>query len=164
MFPPISIRTSILTNFLIVIVLISVSLLGLEYYFSKQMAISSAQKSFMQTANKITQHIQSRDTLTKNMLNLTELYPNLTLSPVDTRNIETIKRFALNMQRSANIYAMYIGHENGDFFEVINMKLSTRLHKHFKAPENTRWTIIKIVKSPNADDKRVRQFDFMMPA
>ncbi|MCW8929602.1 MAG: amino acid ABC transporter [Gammaproteobacteria bacterium] len=160
MFHPISIRTNILTNFLIVIILIAASLLSLEYYFSKQMALSAAHKSFSQTVEKVAQHIKSRDTLTKNMLNLTELYPNLTLPPMDPENIETIKRFALNMQRSANIYAMYIGHDNGDFFEVINMKLSDQLHKHFKAPANTRWTIIKIAKSPEISSKRIRQFDY----
>ena len=161
MFSSVTIRTNILTNFLIVIILIAVSLMSLEYYFSKQLAISAAQKSFIQTANKITQHIQSRDVFTKNILNLSELYPNLTLAPMDPRNIETIKRLALTMQRSSNIYAMYIGHENGDFFEIINMNASDKLHKHFNAPEKTRWTIIKIIESTNVEDgERIRYFNF----
>ena len=65
------------------------------------------------------------------------------------------------MQRSANIYAMYIGHQNGDFFEVINMKLSADLQQHFNAPENARWTIIRITASPEKkDEQRIRRFDF----
>lgn len=159
MLRPVSIRINILSNFLIIIVLIAASLLGMQYYASKQLAMSAAHNSFAQTAGKITQYIQSRNTLIKNMLNLTELYPDLTVPPMDPRNSATFKRFALNMQRTVNIYAMYIGHENGDFFEVINMQPATRLYKHFKAPENTRWTIIRVVESTK-DGKRIRHIDF----
>ncbi|MBW1865991.1 MAG: hypothetical protein JRI64_10295 [Deltaproteobacteria bacterium] len=41
MFRPISIRVNILTNFMIVIGLIAVSLLGMQYFFSKQLAMSA---------------------------------------------------------------------------------------------------------------------------
>ncbi|MEA3372211.1 MAG: HD domain-containing phosphohydrolase [Campylobacterota bacterium] len=158
MFRPISIRINILTNFLIVVGIIAVSLLGLQYYFSQQLAISAAHKNFTQSAQKITQHIQARDNLVKNTLYLTELYPDLTLPPADSHHTDTIRRFAANMQRAANIYAMYIGHPNGDFFEVINMKSSPLLHKHFKAPAQTRWTLIKVFDSAEG---RVRHFDYL---
>jgi len=161
MFRPISIRVNILTNFMIVIGLIAVSLLGMQYFFSKQLAMSATHKNFVQTARQVTQHIQARDALAKNMLYLTEFYPELTLLPTDSRHRDTIKRFAVNMRRSVHIYAMYIGHPNGDFFEVVNMKSAAVLHAHFKAPLETRWTIIKIFDSPQG---RVRQFDFMNSA
>ncbi|MBW1865992.1 MAG: amino acid ABC transporter, partial [Deltaproteobacteria bacterium] len=106
----------------------------------------------------MTQHIQAGDAVAKNMIYLTELYPGLTLSPTDSGHRETIKRFAITMQRSINVYAMYIGHPNGDFFEVVNMESATVLHAHFQAPLKTRWTIIKIFDSPQG---RVRQFDYL---
>ncbi|MDX2507124.1 MAG: HD domain-containing phosphohydrolase [Gammaproteobacteria bacterium] len=158
MLRPISIRINILSNFLIIVGLVAALLMGLQYYFSQQLAISAAHKSFTQTAEKITQHIQARDATTKNTLYLTELYPGLSLPPMDALHSNTIKRFALNMQRSANIYAMYIGHPNGDFFEVINMNISAHLHKHFKAPEGTRWTVIRIISSA---DGRTRHFNYL---
>ena len=96
--------------------------------------MSATHKSFVQTARQVTQHIQARDALAKNMLYLTEFYPELTFSPTDSRHRDTIKRFTVNMQRSIHIYAMYIGHPNGDFFEMVNMKSSAGLHAHFKAP------------------------------
>ncbi len=161
MFHSVSIRINILSNFLIVIVLISGSLLGIEYYFGQQLAMSAAQKSFTHSAEKITQYIQSRDRLTKSMLYHTELYPNLVSSTMDSRAINVIRRFAHNMQRSTNVYAMYIGQENGDFFEVINMKHSDSLYKHYKAPKETRWTIIKIIESLEIKDyERIRLIDF----
>jgi len=158
MFRPISIRVNILTNFMIVIGLIAVSLLGMQYFFSKQLAMSATHESFVQTARQVTEHIQAGDAVAKNMIYLTELYPGLTLAPTDFRLRDTIKRFAINMQRAINIYAMYIGHPNGDFFEVVNMDSSAVLYAHFKAPPKTRWTIIKIFDSPQG---RVRQFDYL---
>jgi HD-GYP domain-containing protein (c-di-GMP phosphodiesterase class II) len=158
MFRSISIRVNILTNFTIIIGLIAASLLGLQYYFSQELAMSATHKSFVQTARQVTQHIQAGDAVAKNMIYLTELYPGLTLSPTDSGHRETIKRFAITMQRSINVYAMYIGHPNGDFFEVVNMDSSAMLHAHFQAPPKTRWTIIKIFDSPQG---RVRQFDYL---
>ena len=158
---PISIRVNILTNFMLVIGLIAVSLLGMQYYFSQQLAMSATHKSFVQTARQVTQHIQARDALAKNMIYLTEFYPELTFSPTDPRHRDTIKHFAVSMQRAVHIYAMYIGHPNGDFFEMVNMESAAVLHAHFQAPPETRWTIIKIFDSPQG---RVRQLDFLNSA
>ena len=157
MFRPVSIRTNILTNILLVVGVVAVSLLGLQYYFSQQLAKSAVEKSFTQTVDKLTQLIQTADTMNKNRLYLTEHYSGLTLHPTDPRHIQTVKRFADSMQRQDNIYAMYIGHPNGDLFEVINMQGSSKLHRHFKAPDKTRWTVIQIFDSVKG---RVQKFDY----
>ena len=78
MFRPVSIRVNIFTNFSIVIGLIAASLLGLQYYFSQQLAMSATHKNFVQTDRQVTQHTQAGDAVTKNMIYLTELYPEIT--------------------------------------------------------------------------------------
>ncbi len=158
MFRTISIRLHILINFLIVVGIISVSLLGLQYYFSQKLAISATHTTFTQTTKQVVKLFQNGDSNIKNMLYFTELYPNLHKTPTDPNQMETIDRFATSMEHLPSIYAMYIGHPNGDFFEVINMKSSLRLDEHFQAPEKTRWTIIKIFDSPQG---RVKKFEFL---
>lgn len=166
MFNPTSFRVNILSNFLIITGLVAASLLGLQYYFSQQMAVSAVHKSFTQAAKRLTQQIQTKDEFTKTSLFLIEFYPDLTLSPAKTLNLNTIRRFAHNIEHSKNIYAMYIGQPNDEFFEVINMSISKELHKHFEAPENTRWTIVRVFnseknnKSSNSNN-RIRQYDFL---
>ncbi len=157
MFRTISIRLHILINFIIVIGLISLSLLGLQYYFSQKLAISATHTNFTQTAKQVIKLFKNGDANIKNMLYFTELYPDLNAVPTDPKNIGTIDRFATSMQRLPSVYAMYIGHPNGDFFEVINMESSSTLHEHFNAPSKTRWTVIKIYDSSK---KRVKQFDY----
>jgi HD-GYP domain-containing protein (c-di-GMP phosphodiesterase class II) len=158
MLRPISIRVNIFTNFIMVIGLIALSLIGMQYYFSQQLAMSATHKSFVQSTRQVTQHIQARDAVAKNMIHLTQFYSELTLPPTDPRHRETIRRFTINMQRSVHIYAMYVGYSNGDFFEVANMESAAVLHAHFKAPPETRWTVIKIFDSPQG---RVRQFEYL---
>ena len=157
MFRPISIRINILTNFLLVVLLIAISLLGLQYHFSQELAMSAAHKSFSQAAHRLTQHIKSRDQMLRNLLYYSELSPEITLPANDERHSITIKSFTHNMKRSPNLYAMYIGYDNGDFFEVINMDMSPDLYTHFKAPNKTRWTIIKIF---DAASGRIKQTDY----
>ena len=157
MFRNMSIRLHILINFLIVVGLTSVSLLGLQYYFSHKLAVSATHDNFTKTAQSITKLFKNGDANVKNMLYFSELYPGLTLPTTDPKQIETIKRFSTNMRRLPGIYAMYIGHSTGDFFEVINMQSSSTLHEHFRAPTQTRWAVIKIY---TLSKKRVKQFDY----
>ncbi len=158
MFRNITIRTNILTNFLIVVGLVAASLLGLQYYYSQKMALDATHKTFYQISEKITLHIQDSDQLSKEMLYHTELYPGIADTISEKLPLETISRYAHNMQHNNNIYAIYVGHANGDFFEVVNMHSSTELHKVFKAPKNTRWMVIKIY---NASQGRIRSFDYL---
>ena len=157
MFRPVSIRINILTHFFLVIFFIAASLLGLQYYFGQKLASSAAHKNFSEAAHKITQHMQSMDQMSKNRLYYAEQYPYLSLPPDNEKHLETIKRFTNNIQQSPNLYAMYLGYDNGDFLEVINMKLSTELFTHFKAPEDTRWTIIRIF---NSQSKRLKHYEY----
>ena len=158
MFHKITIRTNILTNFMIVVGLVAASLLGLQYYFSQKMALDATHKTFKQIAEKITLHIQAGDRLSKAMLYHTELYPGIADTISEKLPLETISRYAHNMQLNNNIYAIYVGNANGNFFEVVNMHSSTELHKVFKAPKNTRWMVIKIYNAPQG---RIRSFDYL---
>ena len=56
---PISIRINILSSFFIVIGIIASSLLGLQYYFSQELAMSAAHKNFTQSAQTITQYLRA---------------------------------------------------------------------------------------------------------
>ncbi|MCU7939397.1 MAG: hypothetical protein KZQ64_12695 [gamma proteobacterium symbiont of Bathyaustriella thionipta] len=58
---PTSIRVNILSNFLIITGLVAASLLGLQYYFSQQIAVSAVHKSFTQAAARLSQQIQIKD-------------------------------------------------------------------------------------------------------
>jgi HD-GYP domain-containing protein (c-di-GMP phosphodiesterase class II) len=134
------------------------SLLGLQYYFSHQWAISAANNNFSQSTKQITQHLQEMDSSVKNMLYFSEYYPDLDLPSNDPQTIDTIKRFTHNIVRMPNVYALYVGRDDGDMLEVVNMNVSPKLVKHFNAPLRTRWTIVRVYDTPKG---RVQQLDFL---
>jgi len=158
MFRKITIRTNILTNFLAVVGLIALSLFGLQYYFSHQMALSATHKTFQQITEKVTMHFQNSDQLAKEMLYHTELYLGITDPVTERLPLETARRYAHNMQNNSSIYAIYVGHENGDFFEVVNMLSSPDLYTIYKAPQACRWLAIRVYESAEG---RIRRFDYL---
>ncbi len=158
MFRNITIRTNILTNFLIVVGLIAASLLGLQYYAGQQMALDATHKTFRQIAEKITLYMRESDRTAKEMLYHTELYPGITDAVGEELPLESVRRYAHNMRRNSNIYATYVGHANGDFFEVVNIRSSPDLYRVFMAPENTRWLVIKVYDAPEG---RIRHLDYL---
>jgi len=132
----ITIRINILTNFLIVVGLISAMLLALQYYFSQKMALEATHKTFRQIGEKITLYMQESDSAAKEMLYHTELYPGITDAVNEKLPLETIRRYAHNMERNNNIYSTYVGHANGDLFALfLRSGIPGQYAKAYLSPE-----------------------------
>ncbi len=142
--PKITIRTNILTYILLIVSSVALMLSGVQYYFSKQLAFSATEKAFYQTAEKITVNMLSRDQLAKEVLYQMQNFPAISKPVTEALPMDVIKRYIYTLKHNNNMYAVYSGDKNGDFFEVINMKSSPQLYKHFEAPERTRWIVINI--------------------
>jgi len=134
----ITIRTNILSNFVFVVIVVSAGLLGLQYYFARQIAIEGTDKTLHRLADKVTAWVQGRDTLAKETLSLIAEYPNIAKPAAPEGQTERIKRLTTPMRRNNNIYAVYTGYGNGELFEVINLESSTHLRRFFNAPAASR--------------------------
>ncbi|MGB5964535.1 MAG: HD domain-containing phosphohydrolase [Sulfurimonadaceae bacterium] len=142
--PKITIRTNILTYILLIVSSVALLLSGVQYYFSKQMAFAATERAFHQTAEKITLNMLSRDQLAKEVLYQMQNFPAISKPVTDPLPMDLIKRYIYTLKRNNKMYAVYSGDKSGDFLEVINMKSSPQLYKHFEAPESTRWIVIMI--------------------
>ncbi len=151
------IRTDILTSFFVVMGLMIGALLGLQYYFSRQMALEATRQSFRQAAEKITMHIHGSDQRVRDLLHAMALYPGLADAVGRGLPMETVARLVHNMV-SRDIYAIYVGYADGDLFEVVNMHSAADLSRVFEAPAGTRWLVIRIMDGVGG---RIRRFDFL---
>ena len=158
MFKRIRIRTNILFHFLFLVITLAAALVGIQYYFSEQMAKEATARIFRQTADNITIQLRAKDTLSKEILHQIEHHPAVNITVDQTIPLTTVQYFVHTLQRYPNMYAIYLGFKNGDFFEVVNMKINTTIHSHYKAPPRTRWSIIKIY---NRSGERIREFIFL---
>jgi HD-GYP domain-containing protein (c-di-GMP phosphodiesterase class II) len=155
----IKIRTNILIHFLFLVLALAIVLIGLQYYFSENMAKKAISSTFHRTAEKITLTLHDKDNLSKEILY--QIETDLSLSQEKDKTAKErliIKYFISTLKRHDTMYAIYLGYANGDLFEVVNMKLSKKLYQHYKAPKETRWTLIKIYNEGNS---RIRKFIFL---
>ncbi len=157
--PKITIRTNILTYILLIVTSVMLVLSGLQYYFSKQMAFSATEKAFYQTAEKIAVNVHIRDQLAKEVLYQMQNFPAISKPVTQPLPMDMIRRYIYTLKRYNNMYALYSGDKNGDFFEVINMKSSSQLYKLFEAPATTRWLVIAINGLGNERKKTINYFD-----
>ncbi len=157
MFRTIKIRTNILLHFLFVLLTLTGVLIGLQYYFSQSIAKEAVTRNFHKDAHKIALTLKDKDTLSKEILYQLKNYPTIQMDVDDHIPMETVKLFIGTLKRYAQMYAIYMGYGSGDFFEVINMYVDKGLHRHYQAPAQTRWMVIKIYDTPQG---RIRSFSF----
>ncbi|MFT7860141.1 MAG: transporter substrate-binding domain-containing protein [Sulfurimonas sp.] len=137
-----SIRTNILTIFLFLIGLVSISLLTSQYYFNNKIAVKSTQKTFQLISKNISEKIASNNDNIKSIL-----LTNKNNSKLNSKIEFDYKHPALQtlidlISIKNNIYAAYFAHNDGSFYELINMDESPLLYKKYKAPKETRWTVL----------------------
>ena len=154
----IKIRTNILLHFLFVVITLAFILIGLQYHFSENLAKSATERTFRQTADKIALQMKNKDLLAKEVLFQIETHPSIGKEINASIEQEIVRHFVPTLKRYKNMYAIYLGYPGGDLFEVINMHINKMIHAHYKAPKNTRWTIIHIF---NYEGKRIRKFIFL---
>jgi len=145
-----TIRTNILSYFLVVVGIVALALIGVQYYFSKGIALEATDKTFHQTAEKITLEIESQDYYARSLLYKMEAYADIELPPAGKLPApEQLQPFIDLLLRHNRMYATYIGYPDGALFEIINMENSDQLQHHFNAPAETRWTVIKVYEENN---------------
>jgi len=139
-----SIRITVLGIFFILIGLTAGLALYLQYYFSRELAGTAAENAFLATSERVGERIQALERQSANLVgllgNLTEFknYPDV----ASERHVLTL--LAGMMDQNPNFYSIYIGYENGDFFEIINLESNENVRGAFKAAPHDRWVLIKI--------------------
>ena len=143
-FRQITIRSNILSYFLLIVAVVTFLLVGVQYHFSRKIAEEAVSRTFSQTAEKITLSIQTWDLRAKEILYKTVGQFLLTDVAVTTGSKLEVKIFTDTLLQNSTIYSVYIGAPNGDLFEVINMQESPDLYQQFQAPAAARWTAISV--------------------
>ena len=144
MFKTISIKVNLLTYFIGIIGVISIILIGLQYHFSLGLADKAADSTFEQVAEKLSIFIRERDNLLKSTIDQAVLDDDLANIPEVGQLHQTIDTFVNVLEAHPGIYAIYVGKDNGDFYEVIDMQSFPGLHEKLGADDNAKWAIVHI--------------------
>ncbi len=142
-----TIKTNILTIFLVLIGIVSISLLSAQYYFNSTLAKNSTTKAFKLIANNISQQIEKDNQHIHNIIKVNISNENLFQEIKFHDNHSATQDLIQLMSINQGVYSMYFAHKDGSFYEIVNMHESKLLYDLYKAPKETRWTIIVNIKN-----------------
>lgn len=139
-----SIRLTVLSVFLLVGGLTAGLSLGLQYYFSLDLAKTAAEKSFRSTAEKVSERAQSLDSQSANLVSVLGYFHELNSFPDADQERRALPLLAGAMEQSPYIYAIYVGFGNGEFFEMVNLENCESVRQAYGAAQHDRWALVRI--------------------
>ncbi len=140
-----TLRFNIVANFILLILLVTTLLLGLQYYSSNKIATQAIDKTFKQVSNNTTKFIERSESFVKKTLSLLSLNNDISDNLLTTEIHPMLDDFAKalsNHKASANIY---IGYENGDFYELLKLKKNPGFIAFHDAPKESKWAVLKVL-------------------
>jgi len=140
-----TIRTNIVTIFLVLIAIVSFSLLSSQYYFNNKLAVESADKTFTLITKNLTQHLTQNNHRIEKLLESNFKNKTIFEEIAFDSNHSSLDDLTKILNTYKGIHALYFANKNGSLYEIINMKNAQKLFRLYKAPKETKWTnIIRI--------------------
>jgi len=155
---PLRIKPTVTVLFFSIGIFLTVSILGLQYYFGKRQAINSASSMFKNLATVIDEKIFSFDKNGENLANIVLESESSKVLPKDKVRHPLLGLFTTILNNENYYYSIYTGYDNGDFFEVINLDINPILREKYHTNSDEKWLVVKIFKK---DGKRVRVEEFL---
>jgi len=152
------ISTTILFIFSFLVGIVVVSILLLQYNSSKDLAYKAVQQNIQFISDKTMHEINSLNLTSNNVLTILELSEKINTFPNKYDNHIMLQKFTTAISNQNYIYAMYIGYENGNFYEVINLSIDPLLKKKYKSNNGELWLSLKIF---NTETGRVRVEEYL---
>lgn len=140
----VSIRLTVLSVFIIITGLTAAIALGLQYYFSGDLARTAAENTFRSMSEKVGQQMNALDNYSANLVDVLGNFHTLATFPDPEKVGRALPLLGAAMKNNPSIYAVYVGYANGDFFELINLESGKNVRKSFQATPQDSWVLIKI--------------------
>lgn len=154
----ITLRVNLLSYFLLIVSLVAVTIISIQYYFSLQLAHQAAEDNFQQISEKMSVFTKEKGQRHFNGLRMIALQKNI--FPGNIMDPQSVAKSMLVgiIRNSPDLYSTYIGLNNGDFFQIINLDLDTAIREKHSAPENSKWLLVRITEK---DNQRTKTLDFL---
>lgn len=151
----ISIRATVIGFFLFATLVTASVAISLQYFFSTTMATESTLSVYQKTAASTRDYlstVDSRSASAARILSQFTRFVGISGISEDSRQL-----FAEAMQRTPLFYAVYIGFENGDFYQLVNLESNPNVRSQLRAKPEDRWVTIRVY---GEGEQRVRRFNY----
>lgn len=137
-----TIRFTVVSIFVIATLITATIAVGLQYYFSRVVATKVAVAEYGALADSSNRFLKMVDSQAERTVKVLASYPELGGS----RDLNEEKRgvFAQIMRNNPLFSAVYLGFEDGSFFELINLESDESVRNALKAVPEDRWVVIRV--------------------
>jgi HD-GYP domain-containing protein (c-di-GMP phosphodiesterase class II) len=135
---------TIVTSLILIVVTI---LLTLQYFSSEKLAIKATVNSINHISEKIENKLLSMDRQADDFISMIEISDGVQDLPIENKKHKMLTTFTTIFNNKPLIYAIYVGYENGDFFELINLQSNKKVKSTFNAKKDEIWLSKKIIQT-----------------
>jgi len=155
--PSFSIRTRTVAMVFFATLIMAVTAIGLQYHFSRQMAVENALNNYQVAAKNASGFIEAMDARAVQVVSILAHYPNLVDDKDGFHQMSAL--FAETMRSNPIYYSVYVGFPNGEFYELINLEeKGVDRRTQFQALAEDRWIVNHVQVR---DGKRIRELRFL---
>ena len=151
------IRTAVVAGLMLSSLLVAVVIIALQYYFNKNLAEKTLHSRYQQTKASVNEYLESIDNRATNEINELKQLPRLLENP--QINGEVGQLLVAVMQRNPLFQSVYLGQQNGEVEQLINLQATPALRQHLRAEEADRWLLIKIFNEDGQQHRRLEYYD-----
>ncbi|MCW3171671.1 HD domain-containing phosphohydrolase [Shewanella subflava] len=152
-----TIRFTVVSIFIIATLFTASIAIGLQFYFSQRLATEAALTLYDHNANTTGSYLTQVDNqainTTRLLAHYNDLYDDNGLTP------DSLNMFTDVMNSLPFIYAIYIGLDNGDLFELVNLNAHSIVRNQLGASQADRWVIIEIKDEGENRVRHMRYYD-----
>lgn len=149
--------TILIVYFFITSIIVSF-LLFMQYNSNRDFVLDSTTKSFKELSSQIVDIFKQYEDESSGILGLIENFDSLATIPTINQPHPLDKIFTTYMSNKPYVYALYVGHKDGTFYEIINLNDNQKLLAKYSAPEGSKWLVVKILR---VNEQSTKYFEFL---
>lgn len=155
----ISIRLSLLTYFISTVLFVALTLISVQYYYNNRLAQSAAQETFELVSENLNTYLNERSNQFDLALSLMGSEKGLVGHNISDEHPLAQRIMTALMRKSPEIFAVYLGRQTGDFYQLINVESDPLVKVEYKLSDAVRWLEIRITGEGTDRESEIRHLD-----
>ncbi|MFP4154795.1 MAG: HD domain-containing phosphohydrolase [Halothiobacillaceae bacterium] len=153
----VTIRVTVVGMFLAITTFTAAVAIGLQFYFSASLAERSALTAYAQTAEHTREFLSTLDAQATVEVRMLAARQDL----VDQAGASDVARAHLadTLRRNPTFYSAYLGFDNGDLYQLVNLDSGARVRERLDALPRDRWVMITITADASGRQRRLEYLD-----
>ncbi|KMT65111.1 HD domain-containing phosphohydrolase [Catenovulum maritimum] len=138
-----SIRLTVVSIFIFSTFVTATVAISLQYYFSEKFAIESKVKLFNLTTQNTANYLKQINENAENTIRILSKSQEI-IDKQSTDKVALRSLLSQIIETNPLLYALYVGYDNGHFYEVINLNTSQTVRQQYQANVSDRWLVVDI--------------------